>query len=215
MQLLTKMQMPADTTYHQLYSDADYAFVSKQLTPFFGVGLDQVGQMKPAILNMVVSVSMYAKVIPSLDPSSALDVYVQQEALKAQKPVIGLETADVQIAVLNSPSLQRQAEELLCNLKNMDSVVAHEITKVINAYNKADLNALSELFSSPEEGPCPSTKEEMDVMIKNRNDAWIKKLPAIMQEKSAFIAVGAGHLVGEVGLLYQLQQAGYKIEAIR
>jgi uncharacterized protein YbaP (TraB family) len=215
MQLLAKMQMPADTTYHQLYSDEDYAFVSEQLTSLMGAGLDMVGQMKPAILNMIVSVTMFLKSIPDFDPNSVLDVYVQQEALKAQKSVIGLETVDVQIAMINLPSLQRQADGLLCNLKNEDQLVAQEITEIIDAYNKGDLNALSELLLQSDEGPCPSTEEETDAMIKNRNDAWVRKLPAIMQEKSSFIAVGAGHLVGETGLLYQLQQAGYKIEAVQ
>jgi uncharacterized protein YbaP (TraB family) len=215
MQVFAKMQMPADTTYHQLYSDEDYAFVSEQLTPLLGAGLDRVGQMKPAMLNMIVSVTMYLKAIPDFDPNSILDVYVQQEALKTQKSVIGLETVDTQIAMIDLLSLQKQADELLCNLKNKDLVVAHEITKVIEAYNRGDLNALSELLLQSDEGPCPLTKEEEDAMIKDRNDDWVRKLPAIMQDKSSFIAVGAGHLVGETGLLYQLQQAGYKIEAVQ
>ena len=63
--------------------------------------------------------------------------------------------------------------------------------------------------------PCPSTQEEKDVLNKDRNVKWLEKLPAMMSEKSSFIAVGCLHLIGEGGLIEGLRKLGYKVEAVK
>ncbi|GHT10637.1 lipoprotein [Bacteroidia bacterium] len=216
MQIMSKAMMPADTTYHSLYSDEDYDYVNKQLTPLLGAGLDQLGQLKPSLIQTLVVVLNLTKKMPGFNSEDQIDTYVQKEAIKKQKPVVGLETIEYQIYTLfNSSSLQRQADILLCSLKNIDLIMSKEIDLLLSSYEKADLNALNDLFVTSEDELCPSTPEEINLLIKDRNDNWLQKLPAIMLEKSSFIAVGAGHLVGKDGLLYQLQQAGYKIEAVK
>ena len=62
---------------------------------------------------------------------------------------------------------------------------------------------------------CDSTPEEDEVMIYGRNADWAKRLPAIMREKSTFLAVGAAHLPGERGLLQLLRAAGYTVEPVK
>ena len=38
-----------------------------------------------------------------------------------------------------------------------------------------------------------------DLLLNNRNKNWVKQLKEIMKNESVFVAVGAGHLVGEKG----------------
>ena len=52
-------------------------------------------------------------------------------------------------------------------------------------------------------------------MNKDRNVKWLEKLPAMMSEKSSFIAVGCLHLIGEGGLIEGLRKLGYKVEAVK
>jgi uncharacterized protein YbaP (TraB family) len=216
MQMMSKMMMPADTTYHTLYSEEDYNFVSEQLTSLLGAGLEQLGVLKPAAVSVTVSVMSFVKRIPGFKPENILDLYVQKLALEKQKPILELETADDQIyALFNSSTLQRQADQLLCYLKNVDQITAKEIDKFIQDYDNGDLNALYSGSINNKEDPCPSTPEELNVVLKARNDRWVQKLPALIWEKSSFIAVGAGHLAGEEGLLNQLELAGYTIEAVK
>ena len=59
------------------------------------------------------------------------------------------------------------------------------------------------------------TPEERAYLIDNRNRAWIEKIPTIMQAKSTLFTVGAGHLVGDNGLLKLLQDKGYAVEAVK
>jgi uncharacterized protein YbaP (TraB family) len=210
------VMMPADTTYHQLYSEENYRFVSEKIAAVLGVGLDQMGILKPVAIQTAVSVMEYIKNIPDFNPENALDMYVQKEAIKNQQPVLGLETLQDQIsAFFKSSSLQRQADLLLCYFKNTDEIIATELKLLADSYDKGDLNTIYAHFIAGEADPCPATQEERNSLFKNRNDRWLKKLPALMNEKSSFICVGAGHLAGEEGLLYQLKQAGYVIEAVK
>jgi uncharacterized protein len=50
-----------------------------------------------------------------------------------------------------------------------------------------------------------------DLLLKNRNKNWVKQLKQIMENKSVFVAVGAGHLVGNDGLISLLKKAGYNV----
>jgi uncharacterized protein YbaP (TraB family) len=216
MQMMSKMMMPSDTTYHALYSEEDYNFVNEQLMSLLGTGLEQLGVVKPSVISTSISVVSFIKKIPDFNPENILDMYVQKIAVEKQKPILELETIDDQTyALFNSSSLQRQAEQLLCCLKNADQIVANEVEKLIRNYDAGDLNALYFDMMNNKENPCPSTPEEINVVLKARNDRWVQKLPALIREKSSFIAVGAGHLAGEEGLLNQLENAGYTIEAVK
>ena len=206
--------MSADTTYQMLYSEDEYKKVNAVVMESFGVGLDMVGTLKPSMLLTSISVLIYQKFFPDFKQDEIMDAYVQQYALTAGKPIIALESLDDQIyAIFNSSSLKRQAEQLLCLVENME-YVRMEALNLMEAYNKADLETLRSMVED-DMSPCSSTQEEKEILIYNRNDNWVKKLPAIMQEKSSFIAVGAGHLAGEAGILVQLEKLGYRVEAVR
>jgi hypothetical protein len=42
----------------------------------------------------------------------------------------------------------------------------------------------------------------------------VNQLNKIMKTESVFVAVGAGHLVGDFGLISLLRKAGYKVEPL-
>ena len=51
-------------------------------------------------------------------------------------------------------------------------------------------------------------------MINRRNKNWVEQFPKIAKDKSLLIAVGAGHLGGESGLLNLLKQKGYTLRPL-
>ena len=214
MKMMQAMMMTPDTTYKMLYSDDDYRFVNEQLLSIAGSGLDgQLGKMKPAAVQMTVIALAYMKFFPNINLTNTLDIRIQSEATKEQKPILGLETADDQIHVLfGILNLQRQADALLCGLKNMEESMAL-IPEIINIYDQGDLNEM--IKYQDETDICPSTPEEKEALNKNRNNQWMQKLPEMMKEKSSFIAVGALHLAGEDGLLNLLEKAGYDVTSVK
>jgi uncharacterized protein len=78
------------------------------------------------------------------------------------------------------------------------------------AYRNQQLSKLEELIKNEEFGVDNFT----DLLLYNRNTAWVKKLEDIFIKQSATIAVGAGHLPGEKGVISLLRKAGYKVEPV-
>ena len=54
-----------------------------------------------------------------------------------------------------------------------------------------------------------------DMLLYNRNENWAKKLEGLMAKNALVIAVGAGHLPGERGVINLLRKAGYIVEPVR
>jgi uncharacterized protein YbaP (TraB family) len=48
----------------------------------------------------------------------------------------------------------------------------------------------------------------------NRNRNWVAKLKELLPEKTLLIAVGAGHLPGDQGVINLLRKAGYTVTPI-
>ena len=66
MKLLGESQMPQGVTYDSLISLENRALLDSTLTSLIGIGLGQLGQMKPAILSNLISVTLYQKYYPTL-----------------------------------------------------------------------------------------------------------------------------------------------------
>lgn len=54
-----------------------------------------------------------------------------------------------------------------------------------------------------------------DVVLRDRNAEWMKKLPNLLDEQNCFITVGLLHLYNKCGLIQQLQILGYNIEPVK
>ncbi len=216
LKLLGESQMPQGVTYDALISPENKALLDSTLTSLIGVGLGQLGQMKPVILSNLISVTLYQKYYPTLSGEKSIDQYFQEEATKRSRPVLGVETVEDQIyALLNAQSMERQAEMLVCMI-NHPELLKEQMDDLQTAYHSQDMQKIYELSEKEiPNDPCPSTQEEKDVLNKDRNMKWLEKLPAMMKEKSSFIAVGCLHLPGEDGLIEGLRSQGYTVEPVK
>ena len=61
---------------------------------------------------------------------------------------------------------------------------------------------------------CDATDEENDRLIYNRNRKWLAEMPMMMKQNPTFFVVGAGHLVGDEGVLEGLRKAGYTVTGV-
>ncbi|HCC85700.1 MAG TPA: TraB/GumN family protein [Porphyromonadaceae bacterium] len=215
MQIMSRAMMPQETSYETLMNEADRAKLDSTLTSLLGMGLAQFGRLRPAMLQNLISVTLYQQYYPTLSGGEGLDQYFQEEARKRNRPVVGLENTDDQIRLLlEMQSLERQAELLAC-MVNHPELLKEEMDQLQQAYLAQDLEALWALYTEEEpDDPCPSTDEEKYALNGARNEKWLEKLPAIMAEHSSFIAVGCLHLPGEEGVIEGLRKLGYKVEPV-
>jgi len=120
-----------------------------------------------------------------------------------------LEAIEYQLQVLDSLDINEQIK-VGFNTDNLSlTALNSEFEKLISAYRNQDLNELNNLQNGELE------PKYLKMLLTNRNANWVIKLNKMMFENSLFIAVGAGHLPGENGLIQMLRKNGYTVESVK
>lgn len=203
---------PADSTLSKLLSAEQLDSVSAVLGKYTGGMLTAAAldPMKPVVVSTQLGVMQSMVAFPEFTGQQQLDQVIQERAQLAGKAVKGLETAEQQFAILMGGSLSKQAEQLMKDIRKEEKTIEDAKT-LAAAYMSADLDAMERLFNDPDTGMSPETAK---ALIYDRNDNWIAQLREILPADKVMIVVGAGHLVGEKGILSQLRNAGYEVTAV-
>jgi uncharacterized protein YbaP (TraB family) len=134
-----------------------------------------------------------------------------QEARDTHKAIEALETADSQLRVFSSFSDELQDQLLLSTL--LDASKATEILdRTLAAWSSGNTEAMDDLINRDARDH-PVLQPLMETMFYERNDAMTRKIEKFLETgKTYFVAVGAGHLVGERGIVNQLRRKDYTVE---
>jgi uncharacterized protein YbaP (TraB family) len=121
------------------------------------------------------------------------------------------ETAVAQIGFLSelSPHLQRQMlREAIDETERGPALLAQLTT----AWESGDIETLDRLVVADTRTDYP---ELYEVLFRRRNAAWMETLMHELDGAGVdFVAVGAGHLLGEDGLVAQLRARGVSVERV-
>lgn len=222
--MMEAMMLPEGQSLSDILTSEEMDKLNAYLRKILGVDLtnpmiaEQMGKMTPVSLSTTLELMTYMKETPGFNPAALIDEYFQKEAIKKGKPIIGLETVDFQIQILyKSSPLDRQKEALFCSIDKEEeySKLMKELTEAYFAQNIEELQAVMEQEYDIACGNIEETEKEMELVLYGRNEDWIKKIPAIMSEKSTLFVVGAGHLPGDRGVLKLLKDNGYKVKAVK
>lgn len=198
------MNMKDGKTLADLYTPEEYKKLQTYFSDSLKTPLMLLERAKPYFLVAL----LYPKMMNCLTPAG-----VEEELLKVakqdKKEIKGLETIQFQASVFDSIPYEWQAKELL---KNIDSFAFYkqEFADMVRLYKNQQLDSMQNLAGASEFG---SDKYE-DLLLNDRNRKWVKKLKDIMKTESVFVAVGAGHLTGDNGLIHLLQKEGYKVDPL-
>lgn len=164
---------------------------------------------KPWLLSLMIVQLQLQQM--GFDPSQGLDQHFIQEARKMHKPIEGLETADSQLRMFSSFSDELQDQLLLATL--VDAAAATEmLDRTLAAWRAGDIEAMADLITR-DVREYPFLKTLKDKLLYQRNDAMTRQIEAFLQTgKTYFVAVGAGHLVGERGIVNQLRRKNYRVD---
>jgi uncharacterized protein YbaP (TraB family) len=132
------------------------------------------------------------------------EMEVITKAKVSNKPIVGLEKAADQVDFLNKAYTD---DEMISYMKHINADMS---TKLVKDYTNEDINSLYAMMTD-KELMSASTKK---VFLDNRNVNWSKTMPQMMEKESVFFAVGAAHLVGELGVINLLKKAGYTVKPI-
>lgn len=152
------------------------------------------------------------------DISAMLDMEIEHEVAADHIPARGLESAAFQ-------------DDLLDRLLDLRMLrVELEQTKDRKAIEDDSHDDLAQYCAGTDDSPGTDektramfmrggyTKEEIDrmddLMVFERNTAWIPELEKLFAKGDVFVAVGADHLIGDKGVVALLRARGYAITRI-
>jgi uncharacterized protein YbaP (TraB family) len=136
-------------------------------------------------------------------------------SLRAQRPVVGLETLDTQLAALlarNDAEALAMVSDGLAELQRPQS--AGVLERLVRAWERNDL---AELERYPLWCDCvntPTERESFARLTDGRNPGMVDALERLHAQVSVFAAVGALHLVGPGGLPALLQARGFTVTRV-
>ena len=203
MTMMRLLKLPGDSTLADVVSADRYQRLTAFVEDSLGLSMASYDRQKPMALMQVLVQQM----VPGTPASYELDF--MQRALSAEQSIEGLETVEDQMAVFDGIPMDEQVDWILQMAENRDSMQAL-YGDLVAAYRAEDLTALQQLIMEDS----PEMAEYNDELLTNRNRNWIPRIGALAAESPVFIAVGAGHLPGETGVIRLLEEAGYILQAI-
>ena len=207
--MMAHVLAPADSLLTSVLSPAQIDSVNTLLESYTGqAGLAaQMAALKPVMVTNQLAIFQSMNAFPDFDPTDQFDTQVQSAALAAGKAVKGLETAEFQWSLLFDTPIAEQAEDLMKNVRLNDAAIA-KARELAEAYIAGNLDLMLSIMEDPEIG---MDEETADKLINQRNSDWSDILVGLIPTSSILVAVGAGHLPGDKGLLSLLRDKGFTV----
>jgi uncharacterized protein YbaP (TraB family) len=199
--MMGKMKMKGDMSLSDLMPKARYDSLKSYLKDSLNLPPMMFQKTKPFLI--------YSLILTKLLPCKTLMLENEIMKIGKGKKVVGLETLDFQMGLMDKMSYQLQADYLLETLSDKKKSIL-EFQEMAEAYKKRDLEILLKSIDA-EKGMMADFENEM---LHKRNMAWIPEIKKLISEKTTFIAVGAGHLGGQKGVLQLLKNEEYTLKVI-
>ena len=122
----------------------------------------------------------------------------------------GLETIADQMKIFDDLTKEQQAEMVMAGIRDEEKSLA-QMKLMQQIYTRQNIDSLYALIHS--DGGVLA--DEQNAFLDQRNINWIPKIKEYTTKGKAFIAVGAGHLAGEKGVIRLLEKEGYIVTPVK
>lgn len=198
-----------DTKLTDLLTPAEMKSLDEaaKLTGIPGMSGVALNRMRP--WNAALNISNSAVMRAGYDPLSSVDAQIEKKfSARGIKPN-GFETARQQITIFADMAPEEELSFLRGTLEEYRNAPT-EVEKLVTYWAAGDVAKLNSLFISEAKSEGGSF---YDQLFTNRNRAWTTKIEEMLAGKGViFIAVGAGHLVGDDSVVAMLTASGFKVE---
>lgn len=201
-EMMSRVIMEDGMTLDKLLTKEDYQLLSKFMIENAGLPLALYNDKKPFMAAMAI-MNFFIE-----DAPASYDMVLTQMAQKQGLEIHGLETVAEQMDVLDQTPYKEQADQLIEMISNVEET-KESYAQIVRAYKAEHLEDLQKLLDEN-----MGAAGEKSAMLDDRNIKWIPKIQKVIEEKRCFIAVGAGHLPGEMGLINLLRDEGYEVNPI-
>lgn len=205
--LVEKALYHGEDTLENHVSKETYGLIRKRCEEL-GLPIELLIKQKPWFLGLTFTSVGFLKL--GFDPNYGIDQYFLSKAA-GKKTTLELESIDYQFNLLSNFNDLDQELFLLMALRDLDAL-GKDMDKFLHAWISGDTKAIEKMMtqSMAEDNRLSSIYE---VLVYDRNKKMASKVEDFLRTKETyFVIVGAGHLVGEKGIVEILKAKGYSIE---
>lgn len=201
------------TTLQAQLTPDEYGKVQALITKS-GMPAEAAVVLRPWLVSMLLAISeCHRKQMEAgMQP---LDGRIEETAKAAGTKIVGLETAESQLAAMASIPNDKQVLILKAGLAYADRT-DDMIETIVQLYLQRKIAAAMpfQFVMAEKAGFERSTYDEfMKILINDRNIKMRDGAKPLLEQGNAFIAVGSLHLPGEHGLVKLLRDEGYQVTA--
>ena len=176
----------------------------------FGMPSLLIATQKPWFLALTLTSLKLVQL--GFDPAYGIDVHFLSAA-SGKKNIKELESIDYQIDLLSGFSDSEQEAFLLYTLNDMNSLEKNT-DALIHAWKTGDVRRM-ELIIEKNIQDDSTVAAMYDKLLYTRNKNMVSKITEYLQtHETYFVIVGAGHVVGEKGIVELLKKKGYLVEQL-
>ena len=203
--------LPDSIRLSNFYSHDQYMEIDEALRINLGMGLDQLGRMKPSYLAEMYRNELLKKWL-NYDEDRSMETFFEKVAAQSNIPVYGLDDiGETMYMLFDREPFHWQCEELKKVVEYPEKEVRFE-RSLLDMYRYGRLSDMAYFVKSPDNQTSLSFSDYK--VYSQRNRQWVKRLTPYLREGKAFITLNAIYLGGEDGLLAQLKAAGYRVKAV-
>jgi uncharacterized protein YbaP (TraB family) len=200
---LKYMYMKDGVTLSKLLDSLHYKKIKNFFSDSLHMSMTMIEKMKPTFSSSLVYPFMM-----TCKSTDGIEMELIKISKAQQKETYGFETIEFQSSIFDNIPYHEQVAELYNMIDSID-VYKLNFIKMLSLYKSQRLDEIEKSFDD-EQG----FEEHKDVMLTNRNKNWLSQLKIILPKSNIFIAVGAGHLAGDNGLIQLLKNEGYTLKPL-
>jgi uncharacterized protein len=171
-----------------------------------GLSNSALNVMRPWMAALTLAVAPMIK--QGYDPTKGADMQLEAAAKTSNKAVKTFETPEQQLLLFASMPEQSEIAFLLQTLDELADSPTY-VDRMSEAWVAGDTKKLEAIALADMKAEAPQLYETLFV---RRNMEWSDQIAAVMQGSgTSFIAVGAGHLVGERSVQAILAERGFDV----
>lgn len=175
----------------------------------YGASPQNFERMRPWFAALMLSI--LPMIQAGYDPNAGVDRAIDAFGDANGKRMRAFETMDQQVGFLANLSPAVQHQMLLEAISDVNKG-AESLDEMSDEWARGDIEALERSVIDDTRTQYP---EVYDVLFVQRNNAWVDVLVRELEGSGTdFVAVGAGHLLGEHGLIEQLRARGLAVERV-
>lgn len=207
LQMMSRMMLPMGKTLDKAMDSVNFVEFKKVMDSLKVPEMSYM-MLKPWAATLIMMQMIMQK--EGFEQDLGFDYYFLGKARAEDKEVFGLETLDQQLDAFEEMSEFSSDffKYSLSEIKNTKEM----INEMLKAWEQGDTNGISQVINASI-GDSENFEKINEIMLDNRNFVMLEKIEEYLSNnKQYFVIVGAGHLIGEKGLLNLLEKSGkYKL----